>query len=123
MTFRSHRTALAFAAAFTALSALSFAVHAAETAPGQPGADTSESAVMERSAPYMIMLVGPNGMTTEREVSAKTAAELMKTAKPVSSGVLVLVHGDKAYTVQNMVLHGGPYDGLSVMAALQASMP
>jgi hypothetical protein len=123
MKIRSRSTALVFASALGAIAAMPLAARAADPLPGQPGADTSVSAVTERSAPYMVMLVRANGQTTQREVSAKTAAELMKTAKPVADGMMVLVHSGKAYIVQDMVMHGGPYDGQSVMKVLYSSMP
>lgn len=123
MKIRSRSTAFAFVSALTALAALPLAARAETALPGQPGADTSVSAVTERSAPYMVMLVRANGQMTQREVSAKTAAELMKTAKPIQDGTMVLVHAGKAYIVQDMVMHGGPYDGQSVMKVLYQSMP
>ena len=118
MTIRSRTTAIAFAS-LLAIAAAPLAARAADTPlPGQPGSDTSVGQEL-RGAPYTVMMVTANGMTTERQVTANTAAELMKHAKPLT-GMMVLVHDGKAYTVDNMKLKDGKmiYDSLSVPESL-----
>jgi hypothetical protein len=86
--------------------------------PGQPGADTTVGQEL-RGAPYMVMMVTSSGMMTERQVDTAMAGELMKHAKPLT-GMMVLMHGDKAYLVDNMKMSNGkmPYDELSLPANL-----
>lgn len=106
MKTRFRTAALAFATAFGALAALPLAAHAADPLPGQPGADTTVSAREQRSAPYMIMFLATNGTMIERMVTPKVAAELMKSAKPLTE-TMVLVHDGKAYVVQDMKMADG----------------
>lgn len=137
MTIRSRTTAFAFAS-LLALAAAPLAAHADNMAtpaapmqsdtmpmhtdntplPGQPGSDTSVGQEL-RGAPYMVMMVTSTGMTTERQVTAKTAAELMKHATPLT-GMMVLVHAGKAYAVADMPLKNGKmlYDTLDVPESL-----
>jgi hypothetical protein len=106
MKTRFRTTALAFATAFGALAALPLAAHAADSLPGQPGADTTVSAREQRSAPYMIMVMTSTGMMTERQITAKVATELMKHAKPLND-TMVLVHDGKAWIVDDMKMADG----------------
>lgn len=130
MTIRSRTTALAFAS-LLALAAAPLAAHADSMPmsgapmqsdhtplPGQPGADTSVGQEL-RGAPYTVMMVTSTGMTTERQVTAKTAAELMKHATPLT-GMMVLMHAGKAYSVADMPLKNGKmlYDTLDVPDSL-----
>jgi hypothetical protein len=113
MTIRSRTTAFAFAS-LLALAAAPLAASAATPLPGQPGADTTAGQEL-RGAPYMVMMVTSSGMTTERQVTASSAAEMMKHAKPLT-GMVVLMHEGKAYVVDNMTMKNGKmlYDSLSV---------
>jgi hypothetical protein len=118
MKIRSRGTALAFAS-LLAIAAAPLAAHAADQPlPGQPGADTSVGQEL-RGAPYMVMMVTSNGMTTERQVSVATATEMMKHAKPLT-GMMVLMHDGKAYVVDNMKMKNGKmlYDELNLPANL-----
>lgn len=112
MTIRSRTLTLAFV---SLLAAAPFAAHADTTPlPGQPGADTSVGQEL-RGAPYMVMMVTSTGMTTERQVTAQAATELMKHAKPLT-GMMVLIHDGKAYAVDNMAMKNGKmlYDVLDL---------
>ena len=113
MSIRAHSLALAFASLITAAPLVA---NAADTTPlpGQPGADTSVGQEL-RGAPYTVMMVTSSGMTTQRQVTAATATELMKHAKPLT-GMMVLMHDGKAYVVDNMPMKNGKmlYDQLSL---------
>jgi hypothetical protein len=115
MTIRSRTRMLAFTSVLAAFAAAPLAARAADTPlPGQPGSDTSVGQEL-RGAPYMVMMVTSQGMTTERQVTAASAAELMKHAKPLT-GMMVLVHDGKAYVVDNMTMKNGKmlYDTLDL---------
>jgi hypothetical protein len=118
MTIRSRTRMLAFASILAAVAAAPLAARADTPLPGQPGADTSVGQEL-RGAPYMVMMVTSKGMTTERQVTAATAAELMKHAKPLT-GMMVLIHDGKAYVVDNMTMKNGKmlYDELDLPANL-----
>ncbi|HEY3919681.1 MAG TPA: hypothetical protein VGL83_17965 [Stellaceae bacterium] len=114
MSIRLRSTALAFASVL-AVAASPLAARAADIPlPGQPGADTSVGQEL-RGAPYVVMMVTSSGMTTERQVTTATAAELMKHAKPLA-GTMVLMHEGKAYVVDNMMMKNGKmlYDELDL---------
>lgn len=115
MTTRLRATAFAVVS-LLAIAAAPLAARAADNTPlpGQPGADTTVGQEL-RGAPYTVMMVTSTGATTERQVTAKTAAEMMKHATPLT-GMVVLVHNGKAYAVDNMPLKNGKmlYDSLSV---------
>jgi hypothetical protein len=118
MTIRSRTTAIAFAS-LLAIAAAPLAARAADTPlPGQPGADTTAGQEL-RGAPYIVMMVTSSGMTTERQITASTAAEMMKHAKPLT-GMVVLMHEGKAYVVDNMPMKNGKmlYDSLTVPESL-----
>lgn len=115
MTMRSRTLTLAFV---SLLGAAPLAYADNVPLPGQPGADTSVGQEL-RGAPYMVMMVTSTGMTTERQVTAQAAAEMMKHAKPLA-GMVVLMHDGKAYVVDNMTMPNGKmlYDTLDVPESL-----
>ena len=114
MSIRAHTLALAFA---SLVAAAPWAANAADSMqnmqtqkmqqplPGQPGADTSVGQEL-RGAPYMVMMVTSSGAMTQRPVSAATASELMKHAKPITA-MAVLMHDGKAYAIDNMKMTNG----------------
>jgi hypothetical protein len=105
MKVRSTKTALAFASVLGVMAALPLAARAETLLPGQAGADTSLGNAL-RADPYILMSISSSGMMTEREVMPKVATELMKHAKPLT-GAMVLVHGGKAYLVEDMRMNNG----------------
>jgi|KBSMisStaDraftv2_1062788.scaffolds.fasta_scaffold1161482_1 hypothetical protein len=105
MTIRTRMTALAFASLVAAAPLAANAQSMQQPLPGQPGADTSVGQEL-RGAPYMVMMVTSSGAMTERPVSAATANELMKHAKPIT-GMAVLMHDGKAYAIDNMKMSNG----------------
>jgi hypothetical protein len=105
MKVRSPKTALAFAAMLGAVAALPLAAGAEQLYPGQPGADTSLGEIL-RASPYTIMVFAQDGMMTERQIMPAAASQLMKHAKPLN-GSVVLMHGGKAYLVDNMKMKSG----------------
>lgn len=115
MTMRSRTLTLAFV---SLLGAVPLAYADNTPLPGQPGADTSVGQEL-RGAPYTVMMVTSTGMTTERQVTAQAAAEMMKHAKPLA-GMVVLTHDGKAYVVDNMTMPNGKmlYDTLDVPESL-----
>jgi len=107
MTFRSRKAAVVFASMLGAAVALPLAARAdTMPLPGQPGANTAESAVAARGGPYMVMVLASSGMMTERQITPGVASELMKHAKPLHD-TMVLVHGGKAYLVEDMKTKSG----------------
>jgi hypothetical protein len=119
MSIRLRRAGFAMAMLLGAAVAAPFSAFAADTPlPGQPGSDTSVGQEL-RGAPYMVMMVTSSGMATERPVSAATAQELMKHAKPLT-GMVVLMHDGKAWVVDNMKMKSGKmlYDELMLPANL-----
>ncbi len=108
----STRIAVVFASLLGVMAALPLSARAETALPGMAGADTTASAVEQRGAPYMVMLISNKGMMTEREVSMATATELMKHSKPLAG--MVLVHDGKAYLVDDMKTK----DGKSLMTML-----
>jgi hypothetical protein len=72
-----------------------------------PGHPVATSVGQElRGAPYMVMMVTSSGAMSERPVSAATAAELMKHAKPIT-GMALLMHDGKVYAIDNMKMSNG----------------
>jgi len=98
-------TALAFASLVAAAPLAANAQSMQQPLPGQPGADTSVGQEL-RGAPYVVMMVTSSGAMTQRPVSAATANELMKHAKPIT-GMAVLMHDGKAYAIDNMKMNNG----------------
>jgi hypothetical protein len=113
------KTAFAFAALVGALATLPLASRAETPLPGQPGADTSQSAVQARGGPYMLMVLSGGGLMTDRQISAAAATELMKHAKPLKD-MIVLMHDGKAYVVEDMKMADGRM--LSTMLKTPESM-
>lgn len=105
MKIRSPKTALAFASVLSVMAALPLAARAETALPGQAGADTSLGEAL-RADPYVLMVISSRGAMTERQVMPNVAAELMKHAKPLT-GAMVLVHGGKAYLVEDMKMKDG----------------
>jgi hypothetical protein len=119
MSIRVHKLTLAFASVMagaplvacaadntqTMLSQNTQAPKTQQPLPGQPGADTSVGQEL-RGAPYMVMMVTSSGAMSERPVSAATAAELMKHAKPIT-GMALLMHDGKVYAIDNMKMSNG----------------
>ncbi|HEY1506307.1 MAG TPA: hypothetical protein VGF92_18525 [Stellaceae bacterium] len=114
MSIRAHMLALACASLMAAAPLAANADNMQQPLPGQPGADTTVGQEL-RGAPYMVMMVTSGGMMTEHQVNAATASELMKHAKP-TTGMMVLMHDGKAYTVDNMKMKNGKmlYDELDL---------
>jgi hypothetical protein len=112
MTIHVRTIALAFA---SLIAAAPLAARADNTPlPGQPGSDTSVGQEL-RGAPYTVMMVTSTGMTTQRQITAASAAELMKHSTPLT-GMMVLVHDGKAYAIANVPMKDGkmPYDVLDL---------
>ena len=105
MKVRATKTALALASVLSVMAALPLAARAEGPLPGQDGADTSLGQAL-RADPYVLMVISQRGVMTEREVMPNVAAELMKHAKPLT-GAMVLVHGGKAYAVEDMKMMNG----------------
>ena len=119
MSIRAHTLALAFASLMAGAPLVACAADNTQNMqaqnmqtpkmqqplPGQPGADTSVGQDL-RGAPYMVMMVTSNGTMSERPVSATTANELMKHAKPLT-GMVVLMHEGKMYAIDNMKMSNG----------------
>ncbi len=89
-----------------AVAVTPLAARAAEPLPGQPGADTSTSALQARGGPYMLMALTASGMIVDHQISAAAAAELMKHAKPLKD-MIVLMHAGKAYVIEDMKMSDG----------------
>jgi hypothetical protein len=119
MSIRAHTLALAFASLMAGAPLVACAADNMQTQnmqsqnrqtmqqplPGQPGADTSVGQEL-RGAPYMVMMVTSSGAMSERPVSAATATELMKHAKPLT-GMAMLMHDGKVYAIENMKMSNG----------------
>lgn len=119
MTTHSRTCMAAFASLLAVVAAAPLAARADNTPlPGQPGSDTSVGQEL-RGTPYMVMMVTSNGMTTERQVTAATVAELMKYAKPLTD-IAILVHDGKAYSIDNRQMKNGKmlYDDLDLPESL-----
>jgi hypothetical protein len=119
MTMRLRNTSFALAS-LLAIAATPLTVRAADTTPlpGQRGADTSVGQQL-RGAPYTLMMVTSDGKTFERQITASSAAELMKHAKTMGM-TTVLMHDGKSYAIDNAKMQDGKmlydhiYDSLSL---------
>ena len=105
MKVRATKTALAVASVLSVMAALPLTARAEGPLPGQDGADTSLGQAL-RADPYVLMVISQRGVMTEREIMPSVATELMKHAKPLT-GAMVLVHGGKAYIVEDMTMKNG----------------